>query len=68
MDDDSDDTVGNELNTVCLTCGGFRQVSEPRLYAIQATEDLRTGMTLAEWRVCPQCQGTGLLPSLTPPV
>ncbi|WP_017973386.1 hypothetical protein [Actinopolyspora halophila] len=55
-------------NTVCFTCGGFRKVSEPRLYMIQATEDTRAGMTLGEWRDCPDCRAGGLLPGIRPPV
>ncbi|GAA4867574.1 hypothetical protein [Saccharopolyspora cebuensis] len=55
-------------NTVCYSCGGFRKISEPRLYEIQATEELTTGMTMGEWRPCPQCDGAGLLPGLRPPV
>ncbi|MGW1681318.1 hypothetical protein [Saccharopolyspora sp. NPDC002376] len=55
-------------NAICFTCGGFKKVSDPRLYMIQATEDLMTGMTLAEWRGCPQCGGDGILAGLRPPV
>ncbi|MER7083030.1 hypothetical protein SAMN02982929_01717 [Saccharopolyspora kobensis] len=55
-------------NAICFTCGGFKKVSDPRLYMIQATEDLTTGMTLAEWRGCPQCGGDGILTGIRPPV
>lgn len=56
------------LRPLCFTCGGFRQISEPRLYVIQATHDLQTGMTLGEWRTCRQCAGNGQLSELLPPV
>ncbi|MBE9374155.1 hypothetical protein IQ251_06800 [Saccharopolyspora sp. HNM0983] len=55
-------------NALCFTCGGLRKLSEPRLYAVQATEDLQTGMTLSEWRSCPQCSGKGYLNGLNPPM
>jgi hypothetical protein len=55
-------------NTACFSCGGFRKVSEPRVYVIQATPDLRTGMTMSEWRSCPQCGGSGQLHGLRPPL
>ncbi|MCI2417480.1 hypothetical protein MOQ72_08595 [Saccharopolyspora sp. K220] len=55
-------------NALCFTCGGLRKISEPRLYAVQATEELHTGMTMAEWRTCPHCEGKGYLPGLAPPV
>ncbi|SDK56956.1 hypothetical protein SAMN04487820_109166 [Actinopolyspora mzabensis] len=55
-------------NTVCPNCGGFQKVSEPRLYMIRATEETHAGMTLGEWRTCPQCQGDGHTPGLRPPV
>jgi hypothetical protein len=55
-------------NAVCFTCGGFRKTSEPRVYVIQATEEMQTGMTLGEWRTCPQCDGAGQLPGLQPPL
>ncbi len=55
-------------NTVCFTCGGFRKLSEPRVYVIQATEELQTGMTMGEWRTCPRCGGSGQLPGVHPPV
>lgn len=55
-------------NAVCYTCGGFRKISEPRLYVVQATEEVATGMTMAEWRTCPQCHGDGMLRGLNPPV
>lgn len=55
-------------NAVCFTCGGFRKISEPRVYAVQATEQVTTGMTMAEWRTCPQCHGDGMLRGLHPPV
>ncbi len=55
-------------NSLCFICGGYRQISEPRLYVVQATRELRTGMTLGEWRPCPQCAGNGQLPDLHPPV
>lgn len=54
-------------NTLCFTCGGFRKTSEPRLYLIQATEEMQTGMTLSEWRTCRQCEGAGQLPGLPAP-
>lgn len=54
-------------NAVCFTCGGFRKVSEPRVYVIQATAEMRTAMSLAEWRTCPQCGGAGQLPGLRAP-
>ncbi|WP_223839841.1 hypothetical protein [Saccharopolyspora pogona] len=41
---------------LCLTCGGLRKLGEPRMYVVQATEDMRTGMTMGEWRTRPQCQ------------
>ncbi|MGI8308815.1 hypothetical protein [Saccharopolyspora hattusasensis] len=52
---------------LCFTCGGLRKLGEPRMYVVQATEDMRTGMTTGEWRTRPQCQGTGHLSSLYPP-
>ncbi|MDR7301198.1 hypothetical protein [Haloactinomyces albus] len=55
-------------NTLCFTCGGFRRVSEPRVYVIQATTDMQAGMTMAEWRTCPHCRGTGHLRGLDAPV
>ncbi|MGP4020436.1 hypothetical protein [Saccharopolyspora sp. 5N708] len=68
--DDSNDTGidAHGPNALCFTCGGLRKISEPRLYVVQATEDLQTGMTMAEWRTCPQCEGKGYLPGLHPPV
>ena len=56
-----------DMRAVCFTCGGFQKIAEPRLYMIQATPDLTTGMTMQEWRTCPQCRGDGLVP-LRPPV
>lgn len=56
-----------KMHAVCFSCGGFEKISEPRLYMIQATPDLTTGMTMSEWRPCPQCHGRGYLP-LQPPV
>ena len=55
-------------NAVCYTCGGLRKVTQPRLYVIQVTEDMQTGMTMNEFRTCPQCDGRGWLPGLVPPV
>lgn len=55
-------------NAICFTCGGYKKISEPRIYVIQATEDMQTGMTMGEWRTCPQCQGKGYLPGIVPPV
>lgn len=55
-------------NTVCPTCGGFRKVNNPRLYQIQVDETLTTGITMGEWKTCPQCNGDGHLPGLQPPV
>ncbi|GAA0539759.1 hypothetical protein GCM10009533_43630 [Saccharopolyspora spinosporotrichia] len=55
-------------SAVCFTCGGFRKVSEPRIYLIQATADMWTGMTMGEWRTCPQCTGEGQLPGVRPPL
>jgi hypothetical protein len=66
-DDKDEAEFANGPNAVCYTCGGFRKVSEPRLYAVQATREIETGMTLAEWRTCPQCHGKGQLPGITPP-
>ena len=66
QDDEVDIAPGP--NAVCFTCGGFRKVSEPRIYLIQATSDLHTAMTMGEWRTCPQCKGTGQLSGLGPPV
>lgn len=67
-----DDPGGNNFargpNTLCFLCGGFRHISEPRVYAFQATSDLQAGMTMAEWRTCPQCKGAGQLPGLRAPV
>lgn len=54
-------------HAVCFTCGGFRKISEPRVYVIQATTDMQTGMSLGEWRTCPQCQGSGQVRGLCPP-
>ncbi|GAA0523449.1 hypothetical protein GCM10011581_39400 [Saccharopolyspora subtropica] len=54
-------------NAVCHTCGGMQKIAAPRLYAVQATTDVTTGMTLAEWRTCPQCGGRGYLPGLQAP-
>jgi len=68
--DEGDDysAANHGPNAMCFTCGGLRKISEPRLYVVQATEDLQTGMTMAEWRTCPQCKGKGYLPGLAPPV
>ncbi|RCW45307.1 hypothetical protein DFQ14_103276 [Halopolyspora algeriensis] len=55
-------------NTLCFICGGYRRIGEARLYAVQATSDLQTGMTMAEWRTCPHCEGTGQLRGLRAPV
>lgn len=55
-------------NTACFTCGGFRKVNQPRVYVIQATEELRTAMTMGEWRTCSHCRGAGQLPGLHPPL
>lgn len=54
-------------NTVCLICGGFRKLSEPRIYVMQATSDTTAGMTMGEWRDCPHCGGSGLLRGLRTP-
>jgi hypothetical protein len=54
-------------HAVCFSCGGFRKVSEPRVYVIQATADMQTGMTMGEWKDCPQCSGAGQLPGIHPP-
>lgn len=62
-----DHTPPPEMRAVCFTCGGLQKITEPRLYMIQATPELQTGMTMHEWRSCPQCGGTGMLP-LRPPV
>lgn len=59
--------LGQGPNTVCFTCGGFRKVSEPRVYVIQATAEMQTGMSMGEWRSCPQCDSSGQLPGLRPP-
>ncbi|QIZ35814.1 MULTISPECIES: hypothetical protein [Saccharopolyspora] len=66
-DDDEQMRAGGP-NALCFTCGGMRKISEPRIYVVQATEDMQTGMTMAEWRTCPQCDGKGYLPGLVPPV
>jgi hypothetical protein len=58
---------GQGPNTVCFTCGGFRKISEPRVYVIQATAEMQTGMSMGEWRSCPQCASAGQLPGLKPP-
>ncbi len=73
MDDSDSESPGSESpargpNTVCFSCGGFRKVSEPRVYVIQATSDTRTGMSMGEWRDCPHCGGVGHLSGLIPPV
>ncbi|MBK0869173.1 MAG: hypothetical protein IJH84_04955 [Saccharopolyspora sp.] len=69
-DRDEQDGPGFEEgpNTVCFGCAGFRKLSEPRLYLIQATTDTQTGMTMGEWRTCPHCNGAGKLPGVRPPV
>lgn len=54
-------------NALCFTCGGFRKISEPRIYVIQATVEMQTGMSLSEWRTCPQCEGAGQLSGLRSP-
>ncbi len=54
-------------HTVCFGCGGFRKISEPRVYVIQATPELQTGMTMGEWRTCPYCSGAAQLPGLQAP-
>ncbi|GAA0524187.1 hypothetical protein GCM10011581_44890 [Saccharopolyspora subtropica] len=54
-------------NAVCHTCGGMQRISTPRLYVVQATNELTTGMTMAEGRTCPQCKGRGSLSGLQPP-
>lgn len=64
---DSEDSE-NGPNSVCHTCGGLRSLSEPRLYVVQATEKLSTGMTMAQWRTCPHCSGKGYLRGIHPPV
>lgn len=71
MSEEVGDNAGiaaNGPNALCFTCGGLRKISEPRLYLIQATEDLQTGMTMAEWRSCPRCGGKGYVPGIQPPV
>ncbi|GAB2740885.1 hypothetical protein GCM10027174_12930 [Salinifilum aidingensis] len=60
-------SAGQGPNSVCHSCGGLRSLSEPRLYVIQATEDLCTGMTMAQWRTCPHCSGKGYVPGISPP-
>lgn len=54
-------------NTLCFTCGGFRKLSEPRVYVIQATSDTTAGMTMGEWRDCPHCHGAGHIRGLSAP-
>lgn len=53
-------------SAMCFTCGGFQKVNNPRLYQIQVDERLTTGMTMGEWKVCPQCHGAGRLPLQAP--
>lgn len=70
MSDEGGDNAGIEANgpnALCFTCGGLKKISEPRLYMIQATEEMQTGMTMAEWRTCPQCTGKGYLRGINPP-
>lgn len=67
-DDDDEPHFNSGPHTVCHTCMGMRGYTEPRLYLIQATEDTQTGMTLGEHRTCRDCNGTGKLPGLQPPV
>lgn len=67
MDDNEAGDFARGPNAVCFTCGGFRKVSEPRVYVIQATADTRAGMTMGEWRDCPHCGGTGRRIGLHPP-
>lgn len=67
-DDEPSPLFGQGPNTVCFSCGGFKKISEPRIYVIQATRETETGMTMGEWRTCPQCKGLGILPGITPPV
>lgn len=68
MSDSNNSNGPPPMRAVCFTCGGFEKLSEPRLYVIQATPELTTGMTMAEWRTCPQCNGEGHLPLRRPPV
>lgn len=68
QDGNGETSFASGPNAVCFICGGFRKVSDPRVYVIQATADTQTGMTLAEWRDCPKCHGEGLLPGVRPPL
>lgn len=65
--DDLNELYANGPNALCFTCGGMRKISEPRLYVIQATEDMQAGMTMGEWKTCPHCKGKGYLPGINPP-
>lgn len=53
-------------SAICFTCGGFQRINNPRLYQIQVDENLVTGMTMGEWKTCPQCHGDGRLPPQAP--
>lgn len=53
-------------SAICFTCGGLQRVTNPRLYQIQVDENLTTGMTMGEWKTCPQCNGSGHLPPQAP--
>ncbi|WP_460961965.1 hypothetical protein [Parasphingorhabdus pacifica] len=68
MDEEEAPRFEDGPNTVCFTCGGFRKLSEPRAYAIQATAELTTAMSMGEWRTCHECRGSGRLAGLTPPI
>ncbi|GAA4846582.1 hypothetical protein [Saccharopolyspora rosea] len=68
MTDETGRPLAHGPNTLCFTCGGMRKLSNPRIYVVQATEQTETGMTMAEWRTCPQCDGSGMLPGIQPPV
>ncbi|MFR9729466.1 hypothetical protein ACL03H_09575 [Saccharopolyspora sp. MS10] len=66
-DDETGPSFAAGPNTVCFTCAGFRKVSEPRIYVIQATRETETGMTMGEWRTCPHCGGAGRIAGVVPP-
>lgn len=66
MNTEADSHEPGPLAAMCFTCGGFQKINNPRLYQIQVDDRLTTGMTMGEWKVCPQCGGSGRLPLRAP--
>lgn len=66
MNTEEDSHEPGPLAAMCVTCGGFQKISNPRLYQIQFDERLTIGMTMGEWKMCPRCGGSGRLPLRAP--